>query len=127
MPFELGRDAVSVSSLQRKHISFEHDLQTLGSAVRKQNYNFLISIFFNPYGLLIPYIYRLIYVVIIYCLYAVMFIVWLFHNCNRFSCKNKMQIAGYQLFISYFFLYHKEKNSLLYADINKKLLSFQLK
>lgn len=35
MPFELGRDAVSVSSLQRKHISFEHDLQTLGSAVQQ--------------------------------------------------------------------------------------------
>ncbi|XP_071041629.1 spectrin beta chain [Parasteatoda tepidariorum] len=35
MPYELGRDAVSVSSLQRKHIGFEHDLQTLGSAVQQ--------------------------------------------------------------------------------------------
>ncbi|KAI1288342.1 Spectrin beta chain [Halotydeus destructor] len=30
---ELGRDAQTVSALQRKHASFEHDLQTIGSAV----------------------------------------------------------------------------------------------
>ncbi|XP_022245252.1 spectrin beta chain-like isoform X3 [Limulus polyphemus] len=30
---ELGRDAVSVSNLQRKHASFEHDLQTIEIAV----------------------------------------------------------------------------------------------
>ena len=33
MPDELGKDGVSVSSLQRKHANFENDLQTLGSAV----------------------------------------------------------------------------------------------
>ena len=33
MSEELGRDAQSVSALQRKHASFEHDLQTLSSAV----------------------------------------------------------------------------------------------
>lgn len=47
MPFELGRDAVSVSSLQRKHISFEHDLQTLGSAVRKPNDRLLYNVSLN--------------------------------------------------------------------------------
>lgn len=52
MPFELGRDAVSVSSLQRKHISFEHDLQTLGSAVRKLNYRLLFNIFLKEQILL---------------------------------------------------------------------------
>ncbi|XP_067118330.1 spectrin beta chain isoform X3 [Centruroides vittatus] len=35
MSDELGRDAVSVSSLQRKHAGFEHDLQTLGTAVQQ--------------------------------------------------------------------------------------------
>lgn len=35
MSDDLGRDAVSVSSLQRKHIGFEHDLQTLCSAVHQ--------------------------------------------------------------------------------------------
>lgn len=33
MPDELGKDGVSVSSLQRKHANFENDLQTLGTAV----------------------------------------------------------------------------------------------
>ena len=33
MSDELGRDAQSVSALQRKHASYEHDLQTLASAV----------------------------------------------------------------------------------------------
>lgn len=33
MSEELGRDAVSVSNLQRKQANFENDLQTLGSAV----------------------------------------------------------------------------------------------
>ncbi|XP_064484271.1 spectrin beta chain-like isoform X3 [Ornithodoros turicata] len=33
MSDELGRDAVSVSNLQRRHANFENDLQTLGSAV----------------------------------------------------------------------------------------------
>uniref|UniRef100_T1IQM9 Spectrin beta chain n=1 Tax=Strigamia maritima TaxID=126957 RepID=T1IQM9_STRMM len=32
---ELGRDAGSVSALQRKHTNFEHDLQTLGSQVQQ--------------------------------------------------------------------------------------------
>ena len=35
MSDELGRDAGSVSTLQRKHINFEHDLQTLGSQVQQ--------------------------------------------------------------------------------------------
>lgn len=35
MSDELGRDAVSVSSLLRKQANFEHDLQTLGSAVQQ--------------------------------------------------------------------------------------------
>ncbi|XP_074602834.1 spectrin beta chain-like isoform X2 [Brevipalpus obovatus] len=34
LPDELGRDAKSVSNLQRKHANFEHDLQTLRSAVQ---------------------------------------------------------------------------------------------
>lgn len=33
MSEELGRDAQSVSALQRKHANFEHDLQTLSAAV----------------------------------------------------------------------------------------------
>lgn len=33
MSDELGKDGVSVSSLQRKHANFENDLQTLGTAV----------------------------------------------------------------------------------------------
>lgn len=33
MSDELGKDGVSVSSLQRKHANFENDLQTLGHAV----------------------------------------------------------------------------------------------
>lgn len=35
MSDELGRDAVSVSSLQRKHANFENDIQTLGTAVQQ--------------------------------------------------------------------------------------------
>lgn len=35
MSDELGRDAVSVSSLLRKQTNFEHDLQTLGTAVQQ--------------------------------------------------------------------------------------------
>lgn len=35
MSDELGRDAGSVSALQRKHANFEHDLQTLGSQVQQ--------------------------------------------------------------------------------------------
>ncbi|UYV71261.1 SPTBN1 [Cordylochernes scorpioides] len=35
MSDELGRDAVSVSSMQRKHTNFEHDLHTLGAAVQQ--------------------------------------------------------------------------------------------
>lgn len=35
MPDELGRDAVNVSNLQRKHGNFEHDLQTLGYSVQQ--------------------------------------------------------------------------------------------
>ncbi|CAG2100104.1 unnamed protein product [Medioppia subpectinata] len=35
MSDELGRDAVSVSSLLRKQANFEHDLQTLGNAVQQ--------------------------------------------------------------------------------------------
>lgn len=35
MSDELGRDAVSVSNLSRKHQNFEHDLQTLKSAVHQ--------------------------------------------------------------------------------------------
>lgn len=34
MSDELGRDAQSVSALQRKHTSYEHDLQTLATAVQ---------------------------------------------------------------------------------------------
>ncbi|XP_074603103.1 spectrin beta chain-like [Brevipalpus obovatus] len=34
LPDELGRDAKSVSNLERKHANFEHDLQTLRSAVQ---------------------------------------------------------------------------------------------
>lgn len=41
MSDELGKDGVSVSSLQRKHANFENDLQTLGTAVS------LISFFSN--------------------------------------------------------------------------------
>lgn len=35
MSDELGRDAGSVSTLQRKHANFEHDLQTLGTQVQQ--------------------------------------------------------------------------------------------
>ncbi|XP_042895897.1 spectrin beta chain [Parasteatoda tepidariorum] len=35
MSDELGKDGVSVSSLQRKHANFENDLQTLGAAVQQ--------------------------------------------------------------------------------------------
>ncbi|XP_055939314.1 spectrin beta chain-like isoform X2 [Argiope bruennichi] len=35
MSDELGKDGVSVSSLQRKHANFENDLQTLGTAVQQ--------------------------------------------------------------------------------------------